>query len=420
MPTQELVMPRMSDTMEQGTVIQWSKRVGDIVAIGEVVVEIETDKAVVGVEAEHEAVLHQILVGDGQSADVGSVIAVLAWGDDALKPAENSYPDAQPDAGTEPMESGTLLGSDGEDYGASDAPPSIDIDASDRNTTEPETVTSSPLARRLATRHGLDIATLFPGSGPHGRVIRTDIERASTQVNNETPGAGSSFKDELIKPSRIKSITAVRLTEAKQQIPHFYLCKYASMDALLRLREQPANLQLPRQVSVTDMVIKACGLALRQFPAINASWTAEGILRRAAVNVGVAVGLDDGTLVVPVIHDADKLPLREIAAETVRKIQKAREGTLSPADMQGGTFTLSNLGMFGISEFKAIINPPESAILALGSVEKVPAVQDNVIVIANRVTLWLSADHRVFSGVIGSQFLGCICSYLEEPLGLLV
>lgn len=422
MPTELIIMPRMSDTMEDGTILLWLKRVGDPVAIGEPLVEIDTDKAAITLDAEHDGVLSKILVAEGQTADVGSEIGMLAWGEDALRVTSLPEPGDDSDDGSLVLSVQQRAASsiDGGEKDAKSGPMSECSSANTYSgTSSVKSLASSPAARRLAKKYRLDIARLYPGRGPQGRVIKADIEHALLAANETSETSKVELCDELVTPSRIELVVAKKMTEAKNQIPHFYLSMRASMDPLMAMRKELNKLPTLGKVSITDMAVKACALALTQHSEVNASWTTEGILRRQSVNVGVAVGLDDGTLVVPVIHDAGKLPLREIAAESARKIQAAKDGKLCLEDMQGGTFTVSNLGMYGVCEFKAIINPPESAILALGSIMKMPVVMNDVVTTESQVTLSLSADHRLISGMMGAQFLRCIKDHLEKPDSLL-
>ncbi|MDQ0727881.1 dihydrolipoamide acetyltransferase family protein [Microbacterium sp. W4I20] len=414
----DILMPRLSDTMEEGAIAAWHKKPGDPVAIGDILVEIETDKATMEYEAYEAGILKDILVPEGDQATIGMVIAHLDDGKPSTPAAEVA---AEPEAS--PAGPDTL--------------PADEERAPAERRVEPEARTlATPLVRRLAKEHAIDL-TQIAGSGPGGRIIRADLEQVASQ--DETPQGAASDSDKSAAeraprsgPGDRRESTAVpfdktrqvisrRLTESAASIPHFMVTSGAMVDDLLALRAQ-LNARLdasdrPR-ISVNDLVVRACAIALRAFPGVNASYSPEGrgeTLQHGRVNIGVAIASDAG-LVVPVISDADAKPASQIAGEVRDLATRAKERSLTPDDMSGGTFTISNLGMFGVEQFTAIINPPEGAILAVGAARAEPTVVDGTVEVRHRMRYTLSADHRIIDGALAARFLARLTELLEHPL----
>jgi pyruvate dehydrogenase E2 component (dihydrolipoamide acetyltransferase) len=433
----EVVMPRLSDTMEEGELSKWLKNVGDPVAKGDVLAEIETDKATMDLEAFEAGVLEKQLVEAGTVVPIGTPVAVIGDGSGstgtpasapvAEVPAEEpSVPPAQ-----EPAEESPLVEEPSKT--ASRNQPS-----EDPQTNRPRT---SPLARKIAKDHGLDLATIA-GTGPQGRIIRADVEAAiaaspatagATQTSAapppaaQTPAAPAPIvdgEDVRIPANRLRSVAAKRLTES-QAVPHFFLTAVVDVERLLAFRTQVNEALAERGVkaSVNDVIVRAVAVALREHPEANASWAddanGQAVVQHAHVNVGVAVATDAG-LLVPVIRDADRKTLSQIATETIALAEKARDGKLSLDEMTGGTFSVSNLGMFGIDQFTAVINPPEAAILAVGAASPVPVLRDGVLVDVPKLKVTLTVDHRVMDGAVAASFLRDLVGILEQPVRMLV
>ncbi|HZR00597.1 MAG TPA: dihydrolipoamide acetyltransferase family protein [Chloroflexota bacterium] len=402
----DIVMPRLSDTMTEGTVARWLKKPGDHVAKGEVLAEIETDKALMQYESFEEGTLGEIKVKDGETVPLGETIAVLYRAGEngqAAKAEEQRAAQEKPES---------------EDPRKTEAPTRLE---------EPHAgagrVRASPLARRLAAERGLDLRNI-KGTGPGGRIVRADVEEAQPAAASRAaepapvPTPAPSAEGELAPFTGMQAVIARRMVESKSQIPHFYVTTAIDMTAAMRLRaDSNAYLGKEAAISVNDLFIKAAALALRKFPDINASYTERGIQRHAEINVGNAVALPRG-LVVPVIRNADKKTLPQIAAESRALAEKARSGGLALADYEGGTFSISNLGMLGVEEFAAIVNPPQVAILAVGAVAEEPVVRDGQVVPGFRCRVTLSADHRVVYGWDAGQFLQELKKLLEQPFSL--
>ncbi len=434
----QILMPRLSDTMEEGTIARWLKQPGDQITRGDVVAEIETDKATMDLEAYESGVLEQILVPEGSTAAIGEPVAEIGDGSGSAgaPAAAGSVPARATDAVPAPAPVPER---------AADEPPAGEVaviagaaaptPAGDPPGTPARTggsLRTSPLARSLARRAGIDLGSLA-GSGPGGRIVRADVEsaiaqpRAAQLANGQLappaqPGASQATAgedDEVVPLSTMRRLTAERLTESAKA-PHFSLTTVVEADALLRLRAE-LNASLPEgagKVTVTDLLVKACAAVLRARPEVNASWATDAIVRHRRVHVGVAVAVPDG-LVVPVIRDADRATLGEIARQARDLAERARSRRLSPDELGGGTFTISNLGMLGIDEFTAIINPPQVAILAVGAAGPQPVVRDGEVVVRTTMKLTLSVDHRVLDGAMGAQFLADLRVLLEAPLRIL-
>ncbi|PDP87597.1 dihydrolipoamide acetyltransferase [Glycomyces fuscus] len=440
----EIQMPRLSDTMEEGVISTWVKNVGDKVASGDVLVEIETDKAVMEYEAYEDGYLVKQSVSEGETVPIGAVIGVIADSPDAV-PGDSGDGGSEPEAEPAEEEQGEKAeeiqeaaegteAEKGEGGSAESTAPASGDEAS-----RPRT---SPLARRLAKEYGLDINKI-QGSGPKGRIVRADIEAAREKGSSaeeaphaveakeeakpsaERAASAPAFDDgrasEELKVSNVRKVIARRLTESKQTVPHFYLRRTIDAEALKAFRAQ-VNEQLSStgvKVSFNDLIVKASATALKLHPAVNTSWVDDKLLQHHRVNVGVAVAVDAG-LVVPVLHDTDKATLSEISTRTRELAGKARDGKLKPQEMSGGTFSVSNLGMFGVDSFSAVINPPEAAILAVGAMRQEPVVVDGEVVVRNRISLELSVDHRAVDGAVGAAFLKDLAEILEEPMRIIL
>lgn len=396
----DVLMPRLSDTMTEGIISQWLKHEGDTVQRGETLAEIETDKAIMELEAYDSGVLTRIIAEEGSTVAIGQPIAVI----DDQAVATQVEPGVAPPAAAEklaPTPPSTPAG-------PVEAPPPA------------APVRATPLVRSLARQHGIDLADIT-GSGPAGRIVRADIEAAIAQRSAAPmPSRPSIESDEQIPLTSIRRITAQRLTESAAA-PHFYLTSVADADALEKLRTE---LNLDRfgaglKISVTDLLIRACAVALRAHPDVNSSWGGDHLVRRSHVNVGCAVATDNG-LLVPVIRDADRKSLTEIATEAHPLIERARAGKLTPDELTRGTFTISNLGMYGIDHFTAVINPPEAAVLAVGAVRQEAVVRNGQLTAATTLKLTLSIDHRVLDGATAALFLQNLVDLLEHPLRILV
>jgi len=434
----EVLMPRLSDTMQEGILSRWLKHEGDPIHKGEILAEIETDKATMELEAYDEGPLTALLVTEGTTVPIGAPIALI--GDNTSTesaPAAPASPPPSPPAAprTAPEPDPTSAAPRGapNDPAPTPAPAHLADSAELRRR-------ASPLARKIAHEHGLDLATI-PGTGPDGRIVRADIESAITappsEPNQNKPGrlpagrtptphpqaaaapaapAPQTEDDEEIPLTAIRRVTARRLTE-NAGTPHFYLTGVIDADRLLAFRAEVngAAAGTDVKVSVTDLLVRACAVTLRAHPQLNSSWAGDTIVRHHRVHIGVAVATTDG-LIVPVVRDADRKSVREIATETRTLAERARSGTLTPPEFTGGTFTISNLGMYGIDHFTAILNPPEAAILAVGAATPTPVARDGQVVVQSILKLTLSIDHRVLDGAPAAAFLRDLKDTLQEPL----
>ncbi|MGH2832066.1 MAG: dihydrolipoamide acetyltransferase family protein [Solirubrobacteraceae bacterium] len=405
-------MPRLSDSMEEGTIIRWLAPEGASVQRGQEFVEIETDKASMVYEADTSGVLH-ILAAEGDTLPVGAPIAELLEAGES--PQQSSPAEREPQRQAEP-ESST---SDTDATASAEPSPSTQH----RPDTEqpPGRIKASPLARRLAATQGLDLAGVT-GSGPGGRIIRADVEHASSSPPSPATESPTQAKGqtEIVELTRTQALIARRMAEAKATIPEFTLQAVIDMEAAVALRAQLKTLaELERPVpSFNDLVVRACALALRDHPKANSGYRDGRLELHGRINVGVAVALED-SLVVPVIHDADERSLWEIARRTRALADRARAGTITPPELAGGTFSVSNLGMYGIDSFTAVINPPQAAILAVGSLAKRAVVSDGQLTARHTMTLTLSCDHRILYGAAAAQFLEGIRTRLQAPITLL-
>jgi pyruvate dehydrogenase E2 component (dihydrolipoamide acetyltransferase) len=401
----KVLMEALSPTMEEGKVLTWLKQEGDTVTDGDVLAEVETDKAVMELQARGAGVLRTILAGDGATVEVGSLVAIIADPDDDITalagggsappaPAPESEPAA--DAAPAPKSPATP-----------EAPPAP-ADAGAR-------IKASPLARRMAGERGLDLATIT-GSGPSGRIVKRDVEHARAPAAVAAPTAApGGFED--VELTQIRKTIAKRLTASIGPIPHFFLTTEVDMERAADARAALNALDDGPRISFNDIILKAVAHALRQHRACNAWWMDDRIRYFNDVHVAMAVAVDDG-LITPVIRHTDRKSLREIAMESRQLAERARERKLTPEEYTGSTFSVSNLGMFDIDQFTAVINPPEAGIVAVGSIEEKPVIIDGELEVRRRMRLTMSCDHRVIDGATGAQFLQTVKRMLENPMAL--
>jgi len=399
----EIVMPRLSDSMEEGTILTWMKQVGDEVAVGDELVEIETDKANMAYESDVAGTLTEILAQEGDTLPIGEPIAVVGSPQDG---EGQTAPAAGPLAAGDPPPPPVAEASSG--AGPPTAPPAD----------EGRRVKASPLARRIAKDAGVDLATLT-GSGPGGRIVRADVEKASAEVPAGAPGETAKGQTTYQDLTRLQQVVARRMAESKATAPHFYLQAEIDMSAAVEARARLKAMTPEGEVvpSFNDMVVKACALALREHPLANGAYRDGRFELYSRVNVGVAVAARDA-LVVPTVLDADRKGLREIAIDSRTLAAKVRDGSITPPELSGGTFTVSNLGMYGVTNFSAVINAPQAAILAVGAITGRPVVRDGQIVVGNILGVTLACDHRILHGAPAAGFLARIRALLEEPLSL--
>jgi pyruvate dehydrogenase E2 component (dihydrolipoyllysine-residue acetyltransferase) len=441
---QDIVMPRLSDSMEEGTILSWLKSVGDEVTVGDELVEIETDKANMVYEADAAGTLIEITAPEGETLPIGQVIARV--GEPGEAPADADGAPAEPEeaeAEEAPAEAGAEEAEEAQEAEPAPAPPSPATATAERPAPEapaeeapapPEgdgRVKASPLARRIARERGLDLAQL-QGSGPGGRIVKADVERAEAPAAApEAPApaaapAGVSERPEtakgeveVIELNRLQQTIARRMAESKATAPHFYLSAEIDMGAAFEARSRVKAAASEGDVvpSLNDLVVKACALALRDYPRANGAYKDGKLELYSRVNVGVAVAARDA-LVVPTIFDADLKGLRQIAEEARAVAQRVRDGSVTPPELSGGTFTVSNLGMYGISNFSAVINPPQAAILAVGEIADKAVVRGGELTTAKLMGVTIACDHRILYGADAARFLGRIRAHLEEPLSL--
>ncbi len=430
-------MPKMSDTMEEGVLVSWLVDEGAAVSAGDVIAQVETDKATMDLEVYDDGVLLKKVVGEGDAIPIGGLIAVLGDQGEDITAILDKYAAGVSGDGRVGAEPAAVQSQQAEKT-ATNGEPAREVQLETSAPVGEGRVKVSPLARRLAKEHGLDLQRLR-GSGPEGRIVKRDIEVAIGRKavpddagRDERPApsyvpsvvAGAELPDEKVRISQMRKAIARRLAESKFTAPHFYLTIDVEMDravdARTRVNEVAEEHGLTK-ISFNDIITKACAVALRQHPAVNASYMEEAgqIHYHRQVHVAVAVAIDDG-LMTPVIRHADQKGLSQIGAETRELAAKARNRQLQPEEWEGSTFTTSNLGMFGIEEFTAIINPPNACILAIGAIRDVPVVKDGVPAVGKRMKLTLSCDHRVVDGATGARFLASVKTYLEEPLNLLL
>ena len=426
---EKILMPALSPTMTEGTLAKWHVAVGDSVESGQVIAEIETDKATMEVEAVDEGTIGKILVDEGsENVAVNTLIAVLLEdGDspadmDALLGDNTTVP-----AATTSAETSTTVTAP-----VTPAHTPVKTPVADKG----NRVFASPLARRLAEQAGIDITTIT-GTGPHGRIVKADIETVKSGAVSAPAAATASASSatapvpmstdnpfepefELQSVNSMRKVIAKRLSESKQNIPHFYVNMDVELDALLKLRKQLNDSSDGSfKISVNDLVIKAAAIALKRVPEVNASWTDEGIKLYKSADIAVAVSIDGG-LITPVVRSAETKGLATISSEMKELAGKARDGKLMPEEFQGGTFSISNMGMFGVDSFNAIVNPPQAAILAVGAGKQTPVVKDGALAVATVMTLTLSVDHRAVDGAVGAQYLAELKKIIEFPASLML
>jgi pyruvate dehydrogenase E2 component (dihydrolipoamide acetyltransferase) len=436
-------MPKLSDTMEEGTIVEWKKKTGDEVKQGDVLAEVESDKATFDLEAESAGVL-SILVEQGVPAKIGAPIARI--GDASAAPAKEKTKAPPPSAKPKEADAPPQVEEE-KAAAAASTPPRAEKAAEEPVAEEPVAdepderapdapsadgkgdglVKASPLAKRLAAEMGVDLGSL-KGSGPDGRIVKEDVlaaggtGRPAERRRPEAPPRAPGPDVEVIEPSRMQATIARRMAEAKSTVPEFQVTVEARVDESVSMRQQLKD-SVPGadKVTMTDMLVRACALALRKFPEVNSSWVDGHFQRKRAINIGLAVAPSQGMgLLVPVVHDADTKDLIQISIESRQVIERARSGRPSDGDLSGATFSISNLGMFGVDEFVAIINPPESAILAVGAIKDVPVVEDGRIVPGKVMRMTLSVDHRVFYGATAAQFMAEVKRLIENPVTLVV
>jgi pyruvate dehydrogenase E2 component (dihydrolipoamide acetyltransferase) len=468
-------MPKLSDTMEEGTILEWKKKDGDEVHKGDVLAEVESDKATFDLEAEDDGVL-SIKVEKGVPAKIGAPIATIgpagetkpaktdeakpekaepakAKAEPAKAKAEPAKAKAEPEAAEaatderaepEAAEAATDETAETETAeGPQDEAPVAEVPAETAETPSPKAkaapapdsdgeaagtaVKASPLAKRLAAQLGVDLAGI-KGSGPEGRIVREDVEAAAKGKSGAPRQAVAPARrvdgpdTEVIEPSRMQATIARRMSESKSTVPEFTVTVEARVDQAVSMRQQLKD-SVPgaEKVTMTDFLVRACALALRKFPEVNSSWVDGRFQRKRSVNVGLAVAPSQGMgLLVPVVHDADTKDIVQISIESRQVIERARSGRPAEGDLTGATFSISNLGMFGVDEFTAIINPPEAAILAVGAIKDAAVVDDGKVVVGKLMRMTLTVDHRVFYGATAAQFMAEVKRLLENPVTLVV
>ena len=435
-------MPSLSPTMTEGKITSWLKKVGDKVSSGEAIAEVETDKSNLEVEVYDDGYLLEIVVQTDQSAPVGSPIAWIGkqgekvekggGTSDGAKPAPKAdAPKAEPAKADATKADATKGDAPKADAPKADAPKAAPLSAARRDTSAGDgRLRVSPVARRIAREQGIELDAVS-GSGPQGRIVKRDIEAALTQAPaapaKSTPAAkskgfipvpvGTSRSEPEARPvSSMRKVISLRMAEVKPGVPHFYLTIDVEMDAAMKAREEAKALEL--KVSVNDLLLKAAAVALRRSPKMNVSLQGDQVLHYSTVDIGIAVAIEDG-LITPVLRDADQKGLAAIGAESRDLAERARNRKLKPEEYTGGTLTVSNLGMFGIDNFIAVINPPHAAILAVGQVSDKVVVRDGQMVVRKLMSITLSGDHRVIDGAVGAEYLRELKSLLEHPMRLL-
>ncbi len=455
MAVTKVQMPKLSEAMETGKIIKWLKKEGDRVQSGDILAEVETDKADVEMEAFGNGILRKILVPAGEKADVGALIGVIADANEDIGSIVSQAAPAPAAASTVPAAKPAPAASSEEsrrpatvppqprreDHAERSPSPSRGPEAPAKAVAPPpptgrpqpvtpapsgsdgERVKASPLARKIAAQSGVDLK-LVHGSGPGGRIVRRDVEAAgpavaATETAPQRVAAQPGVEFEDMALTSMRAAIAKRMPLSKAPVPHFYVTSEIAMDAAWELRERLNGLEGQPKISINDFVVRACALALLEHPGVNASFQGESIRVFHRVHMGIAVALEEG-LITPVLRDAHAKPLAQLAVESRDLAERARGRKLRTQELSGATFSISNLGMFDVADFSAIINPPEGAILAVGSVRKVPVVTEDGLGVGRRMAVTLSCDHRVMDGAMGARFLQDVKRLLEEPLRLLV
>ena len=413
-----ITMPRLSDTMEEGTISSWLKNVGDQVKEGEILAEIETDKATMEFESFYDGILSHIAVNEGETVKVDELIAIISENEIDVPKALESYGNESSIIPIEESNDSVELNEDEKEINTTNT-------SSDLN----ERIKASPLAKKIAKEKNIDLTKVI-GSGENGRIIKNDLsdlspveETTEQQIQteeNQSPKVVDVIKEEktIVQNSTMRKAIAKNLSKSKFTAPHYYLSVEFNMDNAIAFREQYNSIP-DTKISFNDIVVKACAVALKNHPQVNSQWNDEKIILNNNVHIGVAVGIEDG-LVVPVIKNADKESLHSINSKVRDYAVRAKSKKLRPDEIEGSTFTISNLGMFGITEFTSIINQPNSAILSVGAIVKKPVVVNDKIVVSNTMKLTLACDHRSVDGVTGSLFLQTLKGYIENPVTILV
>ena len=395
----KVVMEALSPTMEEGRVVTWHKKEGDNVTVGDIVAEVETDKAVMELQARGDGILRRIVAGEGTTVEVGKLVAIIAAPDDDIGDVGTTAPAAvvvaSPAAAPQPA-------------GAEPTPPTA---APVAGTPTTDRVKASPLARRMAREQNVDLGSVR-GSGPGGRIVKRDLEGAAPAPAGELPSGG--FED--VPVGQMRKTIAKRLAQSMGPVPHFFLTTEVDMERAAAARDE-LNALGDQRISFNDIVIKVVAMALMRHRACNAWWQDDHIRYFDDVHMGMAVAVEDG-LITPVIRNAHLKTLRDIAAESRALAERARERRLQPDEYTGGTFSISNLGMFGIDEFTAIINPPEAGIIAVGALAEKPVAANGSVEVRRRMRLTMSCDHRVIDGATGAQFLQTVVTMLENPMAM--
>ncbi len=398
----EVLMPSLSPTMKSGKLSKWLKKEGDYIKQGEVIAEVETDKAIMEVEVIESGIIGKLLVNSGTDVNVNALIALLLSEEEDSKSLEGYSPSI--------VEANKIVEIDKKVFES----PTIHSSNNIQNR-----ILASPISKKLAAENNIDLSEI-KGSGPGQRVIKSDVLLKIEKKNMHSDTSHKVDNYTLIPHSSMRKVIASRLTAAKQNIPHFYLSLDCGIDKLIHLRQKININQLDNKISINDLILKATGLTLVDVPELNSSWCDEGIKRYNTVDISVAVGISEG-LITPIVRNVDQKTLTTISKEVKDLIEKARKGKLIPEQYQGGGFTISNLGNNGVKRFEAIINPPQSAILAIGCANKQPIVDnDNNIVISTMITLTISCDHRVIDGLVAAKWLSTLKQYIENPMNILI
>ena len=411
-------MPKLGFDMAEGTLVRWVKKVGETISKGDVLAEIETDKATVEVESSAAGVVRKLLVDEGAVVPVNSPIAVVGTSEEVIQEPGNKE---------EGESRGEGAGDRGQGVAVSVPQPAIPNLPLAISNPESQILRVSPLAKKIARERSVDLSRIH-GSGPGGRIVRRDVEVAlagGTDLPSAIRSPQLPAVDETIPLSKLRQAIARRMAESKTSIPHFYVSHEYKMDALVALRSQ-YNQIVPEneKLSVNDFIVKAVALTLHQFPNLNASLNGNSVLRHRQISIGIAVSVEGGLLTI-VAREADQKPLRQISAEVKAMAGRVREGKVKPDDIEGSTFSISNMGMYDVENFAAIINPPEAAILAVGSAREVPVVEKAdgrppLLGVGWRMKATISVDHRVSDGVEAAKFMQALAVYLEEPLRLII
>jgi pyruvate dehydrogenase E2 component (dihydrolipoamide acetyltransferase) len=397
-------MPALSPTMKSGKIVEWKIKEGDVISSGIEILDIETDKAVMPLEAADEGTLAKITVPTGtENVPVGTPIGII------LEEGETDADIIEEDA-TQKLPSAATNEKNTKQLETTKVNPDKNNESNNKTPPERSSIKASPLARSIAAQQNIDLSKIS-GSGPYGRIIKDDITSQMPIQAEKREATGQEI-------SKMRRAIAKRLLESTQNIPHFYLTIDCEIDSLLKLKSA-INENGENKITVNDLTIKAAALSIARLPAMNCSWGEEQILQKNTIDISFAVAIEDG-LITPIVKNADQKSISQISSEIKHLARKAQENKLTPEEFEGGSFTVSNLGMYGIKNFIAIINPPQSAILAIGKGEKRPVVRGEKIEVANLMTITLSCDHRIIDGAIGANFMKIFKDYIENPISMLV